>query len=101
MQRLRLDGSRSFGDLDRLGGAALDACAREIVGRRKSEGAIGDDANANAERFRIGGAGDLAILRGERTVALIHNAGFGQRGAAQLSRFQGPGSDFFHLRSPR
>ena len=59
-------------------GAAFDAFTRKIVGGREAEGAVGNDANADAQRFGIGGAANLAILRAQRTVALVNNARLSQ-----------------------
>ena len=78
MQHLRLNTGRGLGDLDRSGGADIDAGAREVIGGREAKGAVGNDTNADAHRFGVGGTGNLAILGGERAITLIDNARFGQ-----------------------
>ncbi len=100
VQLLRLHGGRSLGDLDRPGGAALDALAREIVGSCEPERPIGDHPNADAQRLGVGGAADLAVLGRQRAIALVDDARFGQRCAAQLSRLQRPCQQFLSSSSP-
>jgi len=85
---LRLHTGRGLGDLDRPGCAAIDPVAREIVGSGEAEAAVGDYANADAERFGVRCAADLAVLGSQRAVALVDNARFGQGCATRPSRFQ-------------
>ena len=75
---------RGLGNLDRSRGRGFDRPAAQIVRGGKSPGAVGDHANANAERFRVGGAADFAILGAEGAAALVHHAGIGVRGATQV-----------------
>jgi len=66
--------SRGFGDGYGPGGGFLDSRAAEIIGGRKAECAVGYHANAQSEGFGVRGAGDLAILRGQGPVAIVHCA---------------------------
>ncbi len=90
VQLLRFHGRGGPGNIHRSGRTGLDALAREIVGGREAECAIGDHPNADAQRLRVRGLADLAVLGGQRAMALIHDASFGQRRAAQFRRLQRP-----------
>ena len=76
------------------GRAALNPFARKIVGGGEAKGSVGDDANADAQRFGVGGAGDLAVLGGQRAIALVDNAGFGAVRRLAASPFPVPRKRF-------
>ena len=70
--------------------------AAEIVSGGKAPGIVDQHAYADAQRFRAAGMADFAILGGQRTLAMVHNANVGIAGAALGDRIQGPISNLFH-----
>ena len=87
---------RGLGNFDRVRGRGFDSSARQIFGGGESPGAVGDHAHAHAERFRVGGAADFAIFRGERAAALADHARIGIGRAAQRCGIQSPVGDIVH-----
>ena len=86
----------SFGDVDGLRGAGLDAFAREAVGGGKSPGAAGDHANTDAERFGFEQIADFPVFGGDFALAGVHHARIGVGGAAKLRSFNTQGGPVEH-----
>src|SRR5207302_5783791 len=93
---LRFHSGGSAGASDRLGGGALDIFLFQRITGGKTPGAIGDDAHANAQRFSVGNVAGLAILGGESTLTLIHNASVGIGCASLAGGIEGELGDNFH-----
>ena len=93
--------SRGFGDGDRFRSAGLHAFASEAIRGSKSPGALGDDADADAERFGFGERANFAIFRGDVADANVHDARVGVGGAADFGGLEGPVSAILHFPRPR
>ena len=91
-----LDLGRRARDLDRLRSGHLDALARQILGGGKSPGAVGQHANADAQRLAVGHVPDLAVLGGEPALALVHDAAVGELRAVPAAYIQRPTGNFLH-----
>src|SRR5215472_4306391 len=87
---------RCLRDGDGLRRTSRYAVARQPVGRRKSPSAVGQHANANANRFAMCQRTDLAILRGQVALPQMHRAHVAIGRAAQFCCIQRVGAQIPH-----
>src|SRR5260370_20374995 len=98
--RMFLHTSRGFGDFDRLGSRALHRFTAKIVAGGEAPRIVDQDANTNSERLTTRSVADLAVLRCQRALAIIHYAGIGIACAALRSAIESPVGDVFHGHGP-
>jgi hypothetical protein len=75
---------RSFGDGDGLGSAGGDAFTSESIGGSETPSAVGEDADADADGFRLGESANRAIFGSEIALPLMHEASVGVSSTAEF-----------------
>ena len=88
---------RGVRDVNRLGGAGLHAFTGQAVGGGKAPSPLGDDADADAQRFALAKRADFPVLGGEIAPPYVHHPRVGIGCAAPARGIKGGIGEVKHV----